>query len=391
MVSSGAMNLISLCAALFAGEWFAAQCPQAFGSWPFFAILAALAALLGYGFAIPRWHWLATALAGTALFYVAVAPQEREYRLSPWLRGRPRRAATAAATPLRRAFSRQAAIGLAAGSESAAINRAILLGERWRLKPETKRAFVESGSIHVFAISGLHVMVVAKTLMLLLMLAFVPQRLAGVAALPPLWIYVYMIGAPPSAVRAATMASLYLLAPVFWRRPDALRAWSLTFLGVHLIDPRLAADVGCRLSFAVMLALILAAQVTDRLPRAWAKALLFVFAAWAAGAPIAASTFGRFTPGGIVVNLALVPAAALSVTVGIFGALLGFVSETAAAHLNNLAALVTQAMAGVARAIAGSGWASFEVEPWGTSACAAWYAALAAAFLFLRHRKDRCL
>ena len=61
---------------------------------------------------------------------------------------------------------------------------------------------------------------------------------------------------------------------------------------------------------------------------------------------------------------------------GVVGALAGFVSETAAAHLNNLAALVTRAMTGVSRAVADLGWANFEVEEWGLGACAAWYASL---------------
>lgn len=388
------MNLLYICAALFAGEWFASLRPAACGSWPIFAMLAALVALLGYGFRLPGWRQTAAAFAGAALFFLAIAPQEEEFKRSPWLRGRPRRArSAAAATPLRRAFSRQAAIGIERDAEACAVNRAILLGERWRLKPELKRVFVESGSIHVFAISGLHVMIVAKTLMVLLMLVYVPQRLAGAAALPPLWLYVYMIGAPPSAVRAAAMASLYLLAPVFWRRPDALRAWSLTFLAVHLADPRMIADVGCRLSFTVMLALILAVHPAERLGSLWAKALFFSFAAWAAGAPIAANAFGRFTPGGIVANLALLPAAALSVATGVVGALAGFVSETAAAHLNNLAALVTKAMTGVSRAVADLGWADFEVDGWGLCASAAWYAALAATLLFLKKklRKHQCI
>ena len=164
------MNLLYICAALFAGEWLAALFPQAYSLWPFVAMLTTLVALLGYGFAVPCWHWLATMLAGAALFFLAVAPQEEELRLSPWLRNHPRRTrSAAAATPLRRAFSRQAAIGIERDAEACAVNRAILLGERWRLKPELKRVFVESGSIHVFAISGLHVMIVAKTLMVLLM------------------------------------------------------------------------------------------------------------------------------------------------------------------------------------------------------------------------------
>ena len=197
------MNLLYICAALFAGEWFASLRPAACGSWPLFAIAAALAALLGHGFRLPGWRLVATAFAGAALFFLAVAPQEEALKLSPWLRDRPRRAhSSAAAAPLRRAFSRQAAIGIELDAEACAVNRAILLGERWRLKPELRRAFVESGSIHVFAISGLHVMIVARTLMVLLMLAFVPQRLAGAAALPPLWLYVYMIGAPPRRRRS---------------------------------------------------------------------------------------------------------------------------------------------------------------------------------------------
>lgn len=390
------MNLLYICAALFAGEWFASLRPAACGSWPIFAMLAALVALLGYGFRLPGWRQTAAAFAGAALFFLAIAPQEEEFKRSPWLRGRPRRARSAsAATPLRRAFSRQATIGIEQDAEACAVNRAILLGERWRLKPELKRVFVESGSIHVFAISGLHVMIVAKTLMVLLMLVYVPQRFAGTAVLPPLWLYVYMIGAPPSAVRAAAMASFYLLAPVLWRRSDSLRAWSLTFLAVHLADPQMIADIGCRLSFTVMLVMILAVRLTKRLGRhhPWAKMFIVSFAAWAAGVPIAASMFGRITPGGIVANLVLLPTAALSVAAGVLGALAGFVSETVAAHLNNLAALLTRAMTGMARAVAGFDWANFEVEGWGLGASAAWYAALAATLLFLKKklRKHQCI
>lgn len=117
------------------------------------------------------------------------------------------------------------------------------------------------------------------------------------------------------------------------------------------------------------------------------------FAAWAAGVPIAASMFGRITPGGIVANLVLLPTAALSVAAGVLGALAGFVSETAAAHFNNLTALLTRAMTGMARAVAGFDWANFEVEGWGLGASAAWYAALASALLFLKKklRERQCI
>ena len=62
------MNLLYICAALFAGEWFASLRPAACGSWPLFAIAAALAALLGHGFRLPGWRLAATAFAGAATY-----------------------------------------------------------------------------------------------------------------------------------------------------------------------------------------------------------------------------------------------------------------------------------------------------------------------------------
>ena len=43
-------------------------------------------------------------------------------------------------------------------------------------------------------------------------------------------------------------------------------------------------------------------------------------------------------------------------------------TQTAAAHFNNLTALLTRAMTGMARAVAGFDWADFEVEGWGLGA-----------------------
>jgi competence protein ComEC len=128
----------------------------------------------------------------------------------------------ALAVKLRRDLSKRMGIGLAHSPEIADMNRAILLGERYRLRSETKKAFVQSGTVHVFAISGLHVMVIANLFVIFSALIMVPYRIRALAAAPPLWLYVWIIGFPPSAVRAALMASIYLAAPMFWRRPNAV-------------------------------------------------------------------------------------------------------------------------------------------------------------------------
>ena len=375
------------CAALAAGEYAASLSPGMAEAWPVVAVVAVLLALAGYGFAWPRWHLAFLFVFGAAIFLFASVDSERHYRLKPWMRNAPsqRRASAAtasmsarnsAAAPLRRELSRRVAIGLDHEHEVVALNRAILLGERSRLSPRMRRTFVESGTIHVFAISGLHVMAVAGLIYWLLRIMFVPLRVASVAVVPILWGYVWVVGLPPSAVRAALMATFYYAAMIFWRKPDATKAWVLAFFVVYLVDPTKICDVGCALSFTVMLAIILALECGKSIGGALTQTIWVTFAAWAAGVPIVAHVFGRVTPGGLLANLALLPSAAVTVIAGALGLVVSFVSEPIAAHLNNLSALFTNAMVGVSSAVARLPWANIETGVWPIWACLAWYAAL---------------
>lgn len=382
---------LGACAALAAGELAASWFSCAAEAWPAAAIAAVLVALLGFGFRIRCWAYVFLFVAGVALFLHASVDEERFLRGKPWLRGRIMRrvaanrhsgaAAVSWLAPAREALSRSAGMGLDGDSLAASLNRAILLGERRKLPPEVRNAFARSGAMHVFAVSGVHVMAVAHVLALLLrVLLFVPRRFAGAAAIPVIWGYVGVIGAPPSAVRAAAMASMCFLAPVFWRRPDAIVSWSLTFLSVACFRPVLIVDVGCALSFTVMLALLLAAE--NLRGRGAAVSLpVMTFVAWAAGVPIAGRTFCHFTPGGLVANLALIPMAGAAVSCGALGMLAGLLSDGVAAHLNNMAALATSAMSAVSEAVAALPFSDFTVPRWPVAACAAWYAALMAGLL----------
>ena len=385
-----------LAAVVVASGELAASCAANFAAaWPVVAVAAALVAFFGFGSGVRGWHHACLFLVGAALFFHASVPRERALQMCPWLRGREGRLTSRRTSPvlapLRAEAARRLSVGLERGASASALNRAILLGERARLPPHLRRVFAESGAMHVFAVSGLHVMAVAGVLALLLRLLLVPRRVAGAAALPGVWGYVCLIGAPPSAVRAALMASFCCLAPVFWRRPSVTMAWSLTLLSVCVADPVLVTDVGCLLSFTVMLAIVLAGSCLRTGDGAVAGALWMTFSAWAAGVPITAHVFGHVTPGGLLANLVLIPAAGITVAAGSLGALAGFLSDSLAAHFNNLAALSAEAMAGVASAVASIPGADFAVRPWPVYACAAWYGALVAAFAVVSARRRSAL
>jgi len=384
------MRMLSLCGALAAGEFLASFFPHAAETWPTLLILLLLVALFGYGLDLFGWRHLCLFLLGILLFLFASLAEERRFRDRPWLRGRERREVRVAEDTcwLRRTIkndlSRRIGIGLGADRETAALSRAILLGERSRLPRRAKRLFVESGTMHVFAISGLHVMAIADVLALVLALTLLPRRFIGLAAIPFLWGYVFLIGTPPSAVRAATMATFSFLSPLFWRRPDGLRAWALTFLLVHLCRPLLIVHAGNALSFAVMLAIVVVGRFVRFLPR-WKRTLLVTLAAWAVGVPIAARLFGQVTPGGMLANIVLIATAKLTVMAGVLGLGASYLSENVASHVNNLCALGIQTMVFIADLVANLPGSHFETGCWSLLTCAEWYAALVL-IVYLIHR-----
>ena len=283
----------------------------------------------------------------------------------------------AALASLRRDLSRRLGIGLEGSPEIADLNRAILLGERRLIDQGTRSLFADAGTLHIFAVSGLHVLIVARLFLTVLVILYVPYRFAGLAVIPLLWLYVAMVGASPSAVRAAAMATAYFLAPVWWRRQDGLSAWIVTFVLFHLIAPENIVKVSSLLSFAVMLGILAFVEFCrDLSPSKWVEAAGVSFAAWAAGAPIAAHVFGEIAPGGFLANLLLVPAAGVSVCAGALGAVASYISATVAAHLNNAAALFTKAMVGISWIVSRLPLSHFSSGAWTLWDCAAWYAVL---------------
>ena len=389
------MKILMTCGALAAGEFAASYVPAWADIWPFAVLLTVLIVLFGYGFSVRGWPVAAIFLIGVTLFLFNSVEQEHLYREKPWLRGclshmqRSSLSSDGFATELKADFSRRVGLGLDAEREVVTLNRAILLGERSRLSRRMKRVFTASGTMHIFAISGLHVMTIANVLIYLLAVLFVSRRLAGVFVTPFLWGYVYLIGSPPSAVRAALMASICFLAPLLWRRPNLLRAWALTFLAVHILHPQMIVDVGNALSFIVMLAIALVVEcglrTGLRVPFYWVTVVL-----WAVGVPIAAHVFGQVAPGGILANLVLITAAGWTVYTGAIGVIVSFASEPVAGHFNNLSALCTKAMVGISEFVARLPGSSFEVPRWTIPQCVEWYALIVLiVFLVYSIRKRR--
>jgi competence protein ComEC len=174
----------------------------------------------------------------------------------------------------------------------------ILLGTRSGVPPELRAALNATGTSHLVAVSGFNVAVVAGLIQLIAVRMF-GRPWSLLPMLGGVWAYTLLVGAPPSACRAAIMASLVLLAAGVGRLPDSIT--SLVVGGALLLawDPQLLFDVGFQLSMLATAGLVLFTRpVSDRLwflPRSLADAVGVVLAVELVTLPIAVGVFHTFS------------------------------------------------------------------------------------------------
>jgi len=116
-----------------------------------------------------------------------------------------------------------------------ALMEGILLGERRGLSPDLTAAFVAAGLIHIVILAGYVLSLVGEGVMRAL--TFIPKKFRYPLAGLFLILFVVMIGASSTTVRACTMALVSLTARYFNRPGVALRALAIAAFGMFLWNP----------------------------------------------------------------------------------------------------------------------------------------------------------
>lgn len=134
---------------------------------------------------------------------------------------------------------------------------AMLLGDRSLLFPEQKTNFLLTGTMHIFAVSGLHVSILAAGTLAFLQALRLPRRAAWIAMLSGLWLYVQIVGAPPSAMRAWMMLVFLFSGTAFGRGRMAFHGLIFSAFVALSLEPAVLNDTGFRLSYLVVAAILL--------------------------------------------------------------------------------------------------------------------------------------
>jgi competence protein ComEC len=139
------------------------------------------------------------------------------------------------------------------------IASALVLGIRNSLDNEIRDAYSNTGTMHILAVSGLHIVLIFQILSLI----FAPLKkiryseiFLPVFFISLLWFYAMITGLSASVLRAVTMFSFVIIAKAINRNSNIYNTLALSAFVLLCIDPMLITDVGFQLSYIAVLGIV---------------------------------------------------------------------------------------------------------------------------------------
>lgn len=267
-----------------------------------------------------------------AMDYQLVSAGEAEWELASTSTGQP---------PLGERFHRWArkalVHGLDADDSITKLTLAMSLGWRPGMGAEDAELFMRSGTMHIFAISGLHITLIAGILIALFRVLQFPTSACGLLALPLIWFYTGATGWEASAIRASVMSTVFIAGRALKKPQDMLSTLCFSALLILVWDPLQLFQAGFQLSFVAVLSIVVLVPLFEPHRAKWvagdpmlpvsARSLfrraldflldwgsllaLVTLTVWVGTAPITADVFHLFTLSGLIANLVVVPLSGL--------------------------------------------------------------------------------
>src|SRR6184192_33617 len=211
----------------------------------------------------------------------------------------------------------------------------IVLGLRHQTPEDIEEPFQQTGTLHLFAVAGLHVGIVAALLWMLATVARLSRKWATALIIPLLLFYAAVTGLHVSSVRAAVMTSILLGGFFFERKVFVLNSLAAAAFFLLCWNTNELFSTGFQLTFAVVGAIILFADPFAEFLQRWTAPDPFLprsllrgprlrmhvafewlcrgtgvsLAAWVGSLPLVLWYFYIVTPISLVANLIVVPIA----------------------------------------------------------------------------------
>lgn len=191
---------------------------------------------------------------------------------------------------------------------------AVWLGHRSSIAQNEYQSYIESGTAHILAVSGIHVGIVFISAGFLIGLLVRSPRRSALCVLSVVALFTLMAGARPSVLRAAMMVAIYVAADFFERERDAPTALSIAAILLLAWNPFYLLNTGFQLSFLSVASILmfhkpLATYLKERwrLERTFSDSLSTTVAAQILPMPIAVRAFHVLPWAAPLANLLIIP------------------------------------------------------------------------------------
>jgi ComEC/Rec2-related protein len=237
----------------------------------------------------------------------------------------------------------------------------IVLGVTSDIPDALQDEFRQTGTFHLFSVSGLHVGMIALILWQAFRMAGMGRGIATCLIIPALFFYALLTGWKPSSVRAATMTAIFLIGMASGRQSIALNSLCAAAFVILLQSTNELFNPGFQLSFTVVAAILLVAGpfqegIRGRLEpdpfipvSLWTKwqkkrheaagftagSLAVSLAAWIGSLPLTVFYFHMVSLSALAANLLVVPLSFLIMSTAVLALASGLASSALAAVFNN--------------------------------------------------------
>ena len=274
---------------------------------------------------------------------------------------------------LRAHMLRATSAGLEKDPEAAGLIAAMLFGYRDGVGEDLREDFRKTGTLHLFAVSGQNLAVVAGLLLWILALTGAVRWRWAWLTLPAVFLFCLATGMEASAQRAFVMISVLYLGWILGRPMDPANWLGVALLALLWWDPGQILDPGFQLSFLVVAGLMAFSGrwqtklIETGRPDPWIPRRLvapvrrWVFRAWVAVTTVIAASaaawvgsflpgillFHQITPVALVANMAAAPLAGAVTVLAATSSLVAVLSMSLAMGMNLVNAKLVHLLASV--------------------------------------------
>ena len=246
----------------------------------------------------------------------------------------------------------------------------MLTGAKYKIAKSQRSDFCAAGVAHVFAVSGLHIGLIALCLDKIFRILLIPRKIRAFPVISILFLYINIIGPAPSAMRACLMVMFYYAAGIFNRQPNVLSAFANSSIIHILCCPIIVYNISFLLSYCVVFGIIMLAEPMNKIVRNlfinnklrnirdlrilqkiyfsfeqyfWAG-FCSSFAACVASLIISLEFFGQISWLTMLFNVVIIPLASISIILGSLSIIFGLIHLVPICELINKLAILPIAL-----------------------------------------------